>query len=408
MEDNMENKVLKYIKENLFLIVSSLITVIVIALVSVQYITFRRYQPLFAIRDNVKVENLSNYYKRLKGTYGDTLVYTIGTENPDEPSILLLGGIHPNEPAGQMAATLLLEQIEVTRGTVYIVNETNKSAYTHSHPQEATPFYYDVDTPWGVRTFKYGSRATNAVDQWPIPDVYVHRATGQRLSGTDTRNINRSFPGNEKGNFTEWIATAIVNLIKEKNIILTLDLHEASPEYATNNAVVYHERANEVGIVGMMGLLLGGGDSRFIPPKLELSPPNLRGLTHREIGDNTDSIPFLAEASNVTQGRIRGHVSSENIVSGEDKFYQRATALGILHVDHSKSVSLHERTARHVETFKVLIESYNFAQSGFSNPVHIEKYKKGMFQINYNGLSFTSIFDNGIGYFLRDPKNPNS
>lgn len=405
----MENKLLSYIKENLFLLITSLLTIILIVIVSIQYISFRRYEAVFAIRDNVKVENLSKYFKKLKGTYGDTKVYTIGTEDPNEPSILVLGGVHPNEPAGQMAATLLLEQLEVTRGTVYLLNEANKSAYTHSHPQEATPFYYNIgDTLWGgTRTFKYGSRATNAVDQWPISDVYVHSATGQRLSGTDTRNINRSFPGNKNGNFTELIATAIINLINEKNIILTLDLHEASPEYATNNAIVFHQKAEAVGIAGLLDFSWGSSDSRFTPPKQEYSPENLRGLTHREIGDNTDAIPFLAEASNITQGRIRGHVSSENIVSGKDKFYERATALGILHVDHSKSVSLHERTGRHVQTFIGLINAYNMAQSGLTNPEYIEKYQKGEFEINYNNMNFTNILDLGIGYFLRDPNNPN-
>ena len=66
---------------------------------------------------------------------------------------------------------------------------------THNDPQEASPQYLNITTPSGVRKFRYGSRASNPVDQWPDPDVYVHVASGQQLSGSETRNINRAYPG---------------------------------------------------------------------------------------------------------------------------------------------------------------------------------------------------------------------
>lgn len=396
----------EYIKENLFLLSAILVTLIGVIIASVQFISFRYYEAEFVVRHNVEVQKMSDYLPKLKGTIGDADIYVIGTQKEDEPSILVMGGVHPNETAGQMAATLLMEQIKVTKGTVYIITETNKSGYTHSHPQEATPMYYDVPTQFGTRTFKYGSRATNPVDQWPISDVYAHSATGQKLSGQDTRNLNRSFPGNKNGNYTELVATSIINLIKEKNIVITLDFHEASPEYGTNNALIYHEKVEKMGLGGRMNFQYGMlrlEQTDFAPIKMEISPANLRGLTHREIGDNTDALPFLTEASNITQGRIRGAATKENIVSGYDKFYERATKLGILEVDHSKAVSLHERTARHVETFNILINAYNdFASNPSSDPER-SKYQRGLFEIDMNGLSFRNVMDNGIGKYLRNP-----
>lgn len=403
-------KVLDFIKTHLFLLIASVLAVAIMIIVTVQFVSFKNFSVDFAKRSHVDIQKMSDYLPKLKGTIGDADIYVIGTQDENEPSVLVMGGIHPNEPAGQMATVLLMEQIDVTKGTVYIIVETNRSAYSHTHPQEATPMFYDVETPWGFdRTFKYGSRATNPVHQWPISDVYVHSATGQRLSGQDTRNINRSFPGNPNGNYTELMATAIINLINQKDIILVLDLHEASPEYGTNNAFVIHDKPAAKQIGGLMSFgfdMVRATDNRFAPIKLENSPTNLRGLTHREIGDNTSAIPVLAEASNVTQGRIRGPVTSENIVSGVDKFYERASALGILEVDHSSPVSLHERAARHVETFKVFIDSYNqFTAVASSNP-EIAAYQRGSFVIDFKGLSFSNILDNGIGYYLRDPNDP--
>ncbi len=402
-----ENKLIGFIVKKAFFLVTFFIMILVLVLVSIQYVSFRYTNVEFVVRSNVEVQRLGDYYSGIKGTIGDAEVYVIGTKNPDEPSVLLLGGIHPNEPAGQIASVLVLEQIDVTRGTVYVITEANKSAYTHSHPQEATPMYYSItDTVWGgARTFKYGSRATSAVDQWPIPDVYVHQATGQRLSGTDTRNINRSFPGNKNGNYTEKVAQAIVNLINQNNITLVLDLHEASPEYGTNNALIYHQKDEFLGINGIMKNMFDELND-FAPIKFELSPVNLRGLTHREIGDNTDAIPFLAEASNTTQGRIRDTITEENIVTGEDKYYQKATSLGILEVDHSNSVSLHERVARHVETFRILIYAYNeFTEFISANPDKA-MYQKGEFIVDFHKMSYERIIHLGIGYYLRNPENP--
>lgn len=103
-----------------------------------------------------------------------------------------------------------------------------------------------------------GSRASNPVDQWPDPDVYVHAASGQQLSGSETRNINRAYPGRPDGNPTEQAAYAIAELIRAEDINETFDLHEASPEYPVINATVSHEKGMSLAAAGMMELTLGG------------------------------------------------------------------------------------------------------------------------------------------------------
>lgn len=397
------------------------IALFVTVITGVQYYNYRHKEVVFVRGPGVtEMQKLSDYYAPLKGTIGDADIFVLGSQNPNEPSILLLGGTHPNEISGQIAPLLLMETLEVSNGTIYIILEANRSAYTLSFPQEATPEYYSIDTPFGARQFKYGGRATNTVDQWPIPDIYVHESTGQKLSGVDTRNLNRSYPGRENGNYTEKVAHAIVSLIKTKDIILTLDFHEASPEYAVNNALVVHERALEIGIPSVMVMNLEsfgyGLDDRYKPIKLELSPVNLRGLTHRELGDNTKTLAFLTETSNASQGRIRGAMTNDLIMNGTDKFYRRASALGLLEVDHSGPVTLNERVARHIQLFAELISAYNSKQSKLTGD--LEYYKRGDFVINYHGLgyaytdelntprvnAFSNIMDNGIGAYLLNPE----
>ena len=98
----------------------------------------------------------------------------------------------------EVAATLFLENAVMERGILYVVTELNKSAYSHSQPQEGSPWYYELEVDGTTRTFKYGARASNPVDQWPTPDVYTH-SSGQQLSSSEVRNINRAYPGSETG-----------------------------------------------------------------------------------------------------------------------------------------------------------------------------------------------------------------
>lgn len=69
------------------------------------------------------------------------------------------------------------------------------------------------------------------------------------------------------GTLTEQVAYAITTMIKEEDINLTFDLHEASPEYPVINATVSHEKGMSVASVGLMELQFQG-----IAMALEPSP----------------------------------------------------------------------------------------------------------------------------------------
>ena len=167
------------------------------------------------------------------------------------PSVLVMGGTHPNEPSGQMTAILFLENVNIQRGTIYIIPEINRSAYSYSTPQEAQSWYFSVPVydengkEVGQREFKFGSRLTNVKEQWPIPDVYTH-SSGQQLSQNEVRNLNRSFPGLPNGTYTEMTAWGVTNLLVQNDITIEIDLHEASPEYLTNNALIYHQDSKKI------------------------------------------------------------------------------------------------------------------------------------------------------------------
>ena len=71
--------------------------------------------------------------------------------------MLVLGGTHPNEPSGLVAAVLLIENAQPEAGTLYVIPRTNNSAFTCTDPQEGAPMRFTIDTPNGERWFRFGS-----------------------------------------------------------------------------------------------------------------------------------------------------------------------------------------------------------------------------------------------------------
>lgn len=326
-----------------------------IVYLSTQFLSMREVEPIYPGPGVTEIKMLSDWCPELKGTAGDTEVYVLKGAKEGN-SMLVLGGTHPNEPSGLVGAILLIENVIPETGTLYVIPRTNNSAMTCTDPQEGAPMRFTIQTPGGERWFRFGSRATNPIHQWPDPEIYVHATSGQRLSGSETRNINRAYPGRTDGNFTELMANGVTQLILQEHIDITVDLHEASPEYPTINTIVAHENAANLAANAMLNLAFDG-----VTIGIEPSPTNLHGLTHRELGDYTETLALLMETSNPSQGRLRGRTDANLVVTGQDKYYLKAASYGRLYdVGYSEAGrSISERVARHVAAVYQFAQAFN-------------------------------------------------
>lgn len=306
-------------------------------------------EPLYPSPGLTSQRMLSDYLPGLRGTPGDTEVLIFEGGQPGG-HVLVLGGTHPNEPAGFVTAVLLAENIRVQRGKLIVIPQANSSGFTHNDPHEGSPQRFSILTPGGPRWFRCGSRLTNPVHQWPDPSLYTN-PPGQKLSGAECRNLNRCYPGRQHGLLTERIAFGVMALIRQEKIDLAVDLHEAAPEYPVINAIVFHENCAELAALASMELQMEGVDIR-----LEASPPNLRGLSHREWGDAGGIMAILLETANASHGRLKGRPSGELILEGKDKNYVKAARLGRLFVPFGEEgIPLRERTARHLASVQALL-----------------------------------------------------
>jgi hypothetical protein len=328
---------------------------------------------------------LSTYFTGIAGTLMDTWVYVFDSGVPGG-SVLLIGGAHAYEPAGPMTAYVVMENITVTRGRVFVIPRANMSASTLGMLGNAYPPFFRVRTPWGEKKYRIGDRETHPLEQWPDPFTFVHYPSTQNLAYQDARNLNRTFPGRPDGNLTERTAWTISELIRREKIDMTIDIHEASLGYPVVSTYVCHQRAEEMCMMAAMVL-----SAEQFPMKTETSPTSLRGLTHREVGDFTDSFAVLMETPEPFIEKFAGPMTEDLMLGGRDEFIQTAATRGLLYTDYDikTGASLGYRVGRHLAGAAEVIK-----QMGEFFP------EKAM---GVNWPTYPEMMQRGLGAFLHDP-----
>jgi len=328
---------------------------------------------------------LSTYFDGIRGTLMDAPVYVFDS-GVRGGSVLILGGAHPYEPASPVMAYVVMENIAVTRGRVFVIPRANMSAASQGMLGNAYPPFFRVKTPWGEKQYRIGDRETSPLEQWPDPFTFVHYPSTQNLAYQDSRNLNRTFPGRPDGNLTERTSFAISEMIRREKIDLTIDVHEASMGYPVVSTYVCHQRAEEMCMMAAMML-----SAEQFPMKTETSPQSLRGLTHREVGDFTNSFAVLMETPEPFIDKFVGPMTEELMLTGRDEFMQIAADRGLLYADYNMKTgaTLDYRVGRHLggaaEVIKQMGEFYPAKKIGVTWPTYAEVMKQG------------------TGYFLHDP-----
>jgi len=272
-----------------------------------------------------KVATLGDYFEGIRGTANDANVYFFEGQEPGA-TMFVMGGTHPEEPAGRLAAWLFAENLVMESGRLIVVLSANRSGTTVTRIGGAYPPDFTIPTDWGEQTFRMGDRWSNPLDQWPDPEVYIHYPSGQELAYVDIRNLNRTWPGRPNGSLTERTTFAYMEMIRQEEVDIFIDLHEAELQYPVINTIVTHESGRELAtFVSMMVT-----DMEGFGIGTEFSPVNLHGLSHREVGDFSDAISLLFEAPEPFLDATRGTTTREQLLTGKDEFVVKAGEAGLL------------------------------------------------------------------------------
>ena len=347
----------------------------------------RRLKEPVVVSDGVtQVVKLSMYFSGVEGTANDCNIYILEGKEPGA-TFCILGGTHPEEPAGRLAAWIFAENAVLQKGRLIVVLSANRSATTVTRVGGAYPPDFTIPTSWGEQEFRLGDRWSNPLDQWPDPDVYIHYPSGQYLAYVDVRNLNRCWPGRANGTLTERTTFAFMEMIRKEKVDLVIDLHEAELQYPVISTIVTHEKAQDLAAIVSMTLT----DMEGFKMGLEFSPKNLHGLSHREIGDYSDAASLLFEAPEPFLDATRGKTTREQLLTGKDDFVVKAGQHGLLFekIDVN-GWPIDKRVGRH--TSSILQTMASWTEMHPEKPLVCDSIPR-----------YADVVARGLGQYLRNP-----
>jgi predicted deacylase len=342
--------------------------------------------PIVAGPGVTRVIKLSEFVPSLKGSMADTDVYVLEGKEPGGKA-LLMSNTHANEPAGLMATVIMIENAVVEKGTLYLIPEFNASAGRNTKPGDGYPLYFDIPTAWGAKRFRMGNRDASPLDAWPDPDVYIHYPDKQLLSYLDVRNTNRTWPGRPDGPLMERVTFAAMELMRKEKVDVAVDMHGAETMFPVTNCIVAPTKSAKIAtLVSMTVKAMEGFDNHVEP-----SPGNFRGLSHREIGDFSDTLPFLLEAPIPFLDQPTGPKTVKLLLDGKDPFLVNLAKENRLFVPYDENGwPIEKRVGQHCSVTLEILRQFT--------------KKNPDAAIRVTGIPrYADLVKNGVGSYFHDP-----
>lgn len=353
-----------------------------------QLFKHRHYMmPIVAGPGVTKVVKLSEFTSGLKGTMADTNVFFLEGKQ-EGGKILIMANTHANEPAALLASLIFIENAVVEKGTVIIIPQFNNSASRNTKPGDGYPLYFEIPTAWGAKKFRMGNRDASPLDQWPDPDVYIHYPDKQLLSFIDVRNTNRTWPGRANGPLMERVTHGAMQIMKQENVDIAVDIHGAETMFPVTNCIVAPEKSVRIATMAALTVKAREGFDSHVEP----SPSGFRGLSHREIGDYSNTMPFLLEAPLPFLDQPTGPKTEKLLLDGKDPFLLSLSKKGKLFVPYDETGwPMEKRVGQHCSLVLELMRQFS------------RKFPEKKIEI-LNVPRYAEVLKNGVGHYYHDPK----
>ncbi len=360
----------------------------VITISGLQLYKHRHYMvPIVAGPGVTKVTKLSDYSEGLKGTMADTNVFYL--EGKEEGGkMLIIANTHSNEPAAILSSLIFLENAVVEKGTLIIIPQFNNSGGRNTRPGDGYPLYFEIPTDWGSKKFRIGNREASPLDQWPDPDVYIHYPDKQLLSFLDVRNTNRTWPGRTNGPLMERVTFGAMQIMREEKIDIAFDVHGAETMFPVTNCIVAPESAIRLATMASLTVKAMEGFENHVEP----SPKGFRGLSHREIGDYSDTLPFLLEAPLPFLDQPTGPKTVDLLLNGKDPFLLSLSKQKKLFVPYDETGwPMEKRVGQHCSVILEIMKQFS------------RKFPDRAIKIK-NVPRYAEVVKNGIGHYFHNPE----
>jgi hypothetical protein len=298
-----------------------------------------------------------------------------------------MSNTHANEPAAILTALIIIENAVIEKGTLIIIPQFNNSASRFTRPGDGYPLYFDISTPWGKKRFRMGNREASPLDQWPDPDVYIHYPDRQLLSFLDVRNTNRTWPGRPDGPLMERVTYAAMQIMRQENVDVAIDIHGAETMFPVTNCIVAPEKSMRLATMTSLTVKAREKFENHVEP----SPSGFRGLSHREIGDYSDALPFLLEAPIPFLDQPTGPKTVKLLLDGKDPFLLSLSKEGKLFVPYDDAGwPMENRVGQHCSVILELMRQ--FSRKNKDRAVSVSNVPR-----------YAEVIKNGVGFYYKNP-----
>jgi hypothetical protein len=232
-----------------------------------------------------------------------------------------------------------------------------------------------------------GNRDASPLDQWPDPDLYIHYPDRQLLSFADVRNTNRTWPGRPDGPLTEQVTFAAMEMMRKDKVDIAVDMHGAETMFPVTNCIVAPQKSAKIATLVSMTVKATEGFDNHVEP----SPSNFHGLSHREIGDFSDTLPFLLEAPIPFLDQPTGPKTVKFLLDGKDPFLLSLSKKKKLFVPYDENGwPMDKRVGQHCSVVLEIIRQYS--KKNPDRAVRIDGIPR-----------YADLVKNGAGHYFHDP-----
>jgi hypothetical protein len=178
-----------------------------------------------------------------------------------------------------------------------------------------------------------------------------------------------------------------MEIMRGQKIDVAIDIHGAETMFPVTNCIVAPDKSNRIATMASLTVKAKEGFDSHVEP----SPTGFRGLSHREIGDYSDTLPFLLEAPIPFLDQPTGPKTEKLLLDGKDPFLLSLAQKKKLFVPYDESGwPLEKRVGQHCSVILEILRQYSKKNPDRSILVRdIPRYAE--------------IVQNGVGHYFHDP-----
>jgi hypothetical protein len=185
----------------------------------------------------------------------------------------------------------------------------------------------------------------------------------------------------------ERVTDAAMRMLKQEGVDIAIDVHGAETMFPVTNCIVAPERSMRIATMASMTVTAMEGFENHVEP----SPHGFRGLSHREIGDYSETLPFLLEAPFPFLDQPTGPKTADLLLNGRDPFLLSLARQNKLFVPYDESGwPVAKRVGQHCSMTLEIINQYSVKNADRALRLS-------------NVPRYADVVKEGVGFYLHNP-----